>query len=278
MLELQLITIESNFFIEKLFQTRINYSKLNRPSTRRPFFWSFFMENIFDLDFVMGKSFIAGCDEVGRGPIAGPVVAATSFFEFEDSKILMSALELLRKIGVTDSKKLTAKKRKKILESIGLNEDKLILDRVISIELMDGVSIKVSISELPPKVIDEINILNASLKCMSNSFYSCLNASDKKNGTLLVDGNKVPSDLDDDDIDFIAVVKGDSKSVMIGLASVIAKEYRDNLMEKYAIDYPGYGLERHAGYPTVAHKDAVKNLGVTPIHRKSFKGVREHIL
>ena len=72
------------------------------------------------------------------------------------------------------------------------------------------------------------------------------------------------------------VIKGDSKSALIGLASIIAKEYRDGLMENLGIKYPGYGLEKHAGYPTKAHKEAIVKLGVTPIHRRSFKGVKEY--
>ena len=76
----------------------------------------------------------------------------------------------------------------------------------------------------------------------------------------------------------VAVVKGDSKSVQIGLASVIAKEYRDNLMEELGKTYPGYGLEKHAGYPTAQHRAAIKDLGITPIHRKSFKGVKEYVV
>ena len=75
----------------------------------------------------------------------------------------------------------------------------------------------------------------------------------------------------------VSVVKGDAKSAGISLASIIAKEYRDLLMERYDEQFPGYGLAGHAGYPTVAHKEAVATLGVTPIHRRSFKGVKEHL-
>ena len=89
------------------------------------------------------------------------------------------------------------------------------------------------------------------------------------------DGNKIPKELRSN-ISAEAIVKGDSKSALIALASIMAKEFRDLKMEKLALKYPGYGFEKHAGYPTVFHKEAIKNLGVTPIHRKTFKGVKEY--
>ena len=91
---------------------------------------------------------------------------------------------------------------------------------------------------------------------------------------VLVDGNKT---FESSAKGIEAIVKGDSKSLLIGLASIIAKEYRDELMKDLALDYPGYGFEKHSGYPTKAHKEAIFHLGVSPCHRKTFKGVSEFL-
>ena len=116
-----------------------------------------------------------------------------------------------------------------------------------------------------------MNILQASLSAMKQASLS-LNANEQDQ--ILIDGNKTFT-IENCRID--AVIKGDSKSRVIALASIIAKVYRDKLMQKYGKKYPGYGLENHAGYPTKFHKEAIIQLGVTPIHRKTFKGVKEFI-
>jgi ribonuclease HII len=108
---------------------------------------------------------------------------------------------------------------------------------------------------------------------MSEAFKNCWQG---ERGVWLIDGNRMPKQVPAT-VDAQAIIKGDSKSVLIGLASIIAKEYRDNLMVTLSKSFPGYGLEKHAGYPTKAHKEAIAKLGPSPIHRKSFKGVKEHI-
>lgn len=211
------------------------------------------------------KKFVGliGCDEVGRGPIAGPVNACA--VRIESSKLVDELLA----INVTDSKKLTEKKRKKILKLLGIDIDKLELNRVYKINYA-GEKIGFCIAEHSPEEIDNMNILKASLSAMKNASEKLINTGDK----ILVDGNKIFSS----ETVIEAVVKGDSKSTAIGLASIIAKVFRDEKMKEYDRKFPGYGLANHAGYPTKEHKFAVEKLGPTPIHRKTFKGVKEFCL
>ncbi len=224
---------------------------------------------MFDLDY-SSKSFLAGCDEVGRGPLAGPVVGCCVYIETHDSKKLREALDYLNDLGVTDSKKLTEKKRCKILEALNVD----LSQNAVRLNLpVKNLNLQFSIREVSQTLIDEINILNASLLAMKKAFLNCTSSND---GILLIDGNKGLQEMPKS-LQMETIVKGDSKSIIIGLASVIAKEYRDRLMKTFGEKYPGYGLESHAGYPTPKHKEAIANLGVTPIHRKSFKGVKEHI-
>ena len=223
---------------------------------------------MFDLEYI-GKDFLAGCDEVGRGPLAGPVVGSCVYIE---TKYLNKEnLDLLLELGVTDSKKLSSKKRLKILNE--LNIDFNIINQKVDLVINENFKITYSTRVLSNEIVDEINILRASLRAMSEAFVDC--HLDSLFGTVLIDGNKL-LDTDISNVEEKFIVKGDSKSALIALASIIAKEYRDLLMEKLSIQYPGYGLERHAGYPTKVHKEAIVNLGVTPIHRKTFKGVKEY--
>lgn len=239
---------------------------------------------MFDLNYIdrsiFGRSeqFVAGTDEVGRGPLAGPVVSCTLAIKIEKNhriddvkNILTDLLEL----GVCDSKKITAKRRAKILTSMGIITSKLKVGKVYRYSL-NGYQLIYSICEISPKEIDRINILQASLLAMKKSFLSIYK--DKKDlpVTLLVDGNK-KIDFGALDIEQESIVGGDSKSLIIGLASIIAKEYRDHLMAKYDQEYPGYGLKKHSGYPTKFHREAIAQLGITAIHRKSFAGVREYV-
>ncbi len=215
-----------------------------------------------DLDRLKSYPSIIGCDEVGRGPIAGPVNSCA--VKISD----VHTIEYLKELQVTDSKKLSTKKRLSILESLAVDLD--------TIEIMVPAKIKTQkfefdfcVCEKSPEQIDQINILQASLESMkeASANLKC------KKSIILIDGNKTFETSNKIE----AVVKGDSKSVVIALASIIAKEYRDKKMAEYSVLYPGYGLERHAGYPTAAHKEAVKLLGISPIHRKSFKGVKEFV-
>lgn len=175
---------------------------------------------------------IAGIDEVGRGPLAGPVVTAC---------VIMPYDEMID--GVFDSKKLTAKAREKLNQEI-LNK-----------------AIAVSINKVDPETIDEINILNATKQCMTASYN---NLSIKPN-LLLVDAVKL--NICDNEK---AIIKGDATSYAIACASIVAKVYRDNLMQNYAKAYPYYDFEHNVGYGTKKHTQGILEHGVSPIHRLSF--------
>ncbi len=181
---------------------------------------------------------IAGVDEVGRGPLAGPVTAAA---------VVLDMAQLPE--GLNDSKKLSAKKRAALATEI-------------------WASAEVSVAEASVEEIDSINILRASHLAMERAVA----ALDPPPDYLLIDGNLIPRDLT---IESEAVVKGDGKSVSIAAASIVAKEARDRLMVDLAQQFPGYGWERNAGYPSKQHREALVELGVTPHHRRSFKPVHK---
>ena len=175
---------------------------------------------------------IIGVDEVGRGPLAGPVISAA---------IVLNKEKIPE--GINDSKKLSKKKRE-----------------VINEELIYQHSFAIGIASV--EEIDKINILQASLLAMKRAVLN-LNI---KPQTILVDGNKLP----DLEYNMYPIIKGDSKSISIAAASIIAKVYRDKLMQDLSLQYPGYYWEKNSGYGTKQHLLALNNLGVTPIHRKSF--------
>ena len=182
---------------------------------------------------------VAGVDEAGRGPLAGPVVAG--------AVILPEGFEVGE---INDSKKLTPKKRDALYDVIR------------------GGALSVGVGIVDAGEIDAINILQASLKAMKMAVDQLEPTPDY----LLVDGNfKVPMMVAQEPLK-----KGDSRSVSIAAASIIAKVTRDRLMAEYGKTYPGYGLEKHQGYPTKAHREAIAKLGPSPIHRRTFKGVSEH--
>ncbi len=180
-----------------------------------------------------GYKYVCGVDEVGRGPLAGPVVCAAVVMPFD------CIID-----GVDDSKKLTEKKRQKLAEEIKKK------------------AIAYAICRIEPQIIDEINILQATRLCMKNAIESL----DIKPDFVLVDGNMTL----DTDIPQKYIIKGDSFSYSIGAASIIAKVYRDKLMEEYAVTYPQYSFEKNKGYGTVAHVNAIKQAGICPVHRRSF--------
>ena len=188
--------------------------------------------------WAQGVTRIAGVDEVGRGPLAGPVVAAAVVLNRE------SIPE-----GLNDSKKLSVKRREFLAPLLWQ-----------SAEVAIGVA---SVEE-----IDEINILQASLLAMRRAVEGLHLPPDH----VLVDGNRIPTQLP---CKATAVVGGDGKSPSIAAASIVAKIWRDNVMKEAATQWPGYGWETNAGYPTKCHKSALRNLGVTPLHRRSFKPVRD---
>ena len=178
--------------------------------------------------------YIAGIDEVGRGPLAGPVVTAC---------VVMPYDEIIS--GVFDSKKVTKKNRERLFEEIKTK------------------AISYSISVKSQDVIDEINILNATKESMKESFNNLL----VKPDILLVDAVKLNICENE-----MAIIKGDATSYAIACASILAKVYRDKLMEDYAKIYPNYDFENNVGYGTKKHIEAIKNYGITPIHRLSFLG------
>ncbi len=179
-----------------------------------------------------GYKYIAGVDEVGRGPLAGPVVC---------SAVIMPLDDLID--GVDDSKKLSEKKRENLAE--------IIKQKAISY----------CIFEIWQDEIDRINILEAVKKCMTGA----VNGLNVKPDITLVDG--VDTHLP---INAEYVVKGDLNSYTIGCASIVAKVYRDNLMKEYAKEFPEYGFEKHKGYGTKAHIDKIKEIGPCRLHRKTF--------
>jgi len=187
-----------------------------------------------------GISFVAGVDEAGRGPLAGPVVVAAVIFT-DHNKIPV----------VNDSKQLSAAKRE------------ILYKKIISTP-----GILYNIQEISPEEIDKINILQATHLGMRNAVIEL-----KPTEFTYIDGLPVPSfpTLCQ------AIVKGDSKSASIAAASILAKTYRDAIMAKFAEKYPEYGFENHSGYGTKAHIAALKKYGATPIHRKTFAPVRDVI-
>lgn len=217
---------------------------------------------------------IIAADEVGRGPLGGPVVAGAVRLLIESPEALKSVLKFLRSRGITDSKKLTEVGREEILKKLGI---KNLNFREKGILLINNVEISFVTWDMDHEVIDKENILSASLRGMREA-SEFLSHSKKNTTTVLIDGHlkfrwgKKVSPFNE-----IPLVKGDSKSLLIGLASIIAKEKRDLFMKEMHEIYPQYGFNSHFGYPTKGHRDAIKNHGPCPIHRKTFKGVREYV-
>ncbi len=193
-----------------------------------------------ELDFSADNRLTAGVDEVGRGPLAGPVVAAAVILD-PDKPIE----------GLADSKKLTKKRREQLYDEIMLK------------------AMAWSIARAEVEEIDELNILQASLLAMSRAVAALPISPDH----ALVDGNQLPPL----NCTAEAIVKGDEKIPAISAASIIAKVARDREMVAMELKYPGYGFSKHSGYPTKMHMQALKELGVTPIHRRSFAPVRRQL-
>ena len=181
---------------------------------------------------------VIGADEAGRGPLCGPVVTA--------------AVSLFTEIpGINDSKKLSEKKRLELVPQIIHNSFW-------------------AVYSVLPKVIDEMNILHASLYGMSLCAKRVMRKTEE-NCMLLIDGNKKTGQFENE----IAVVKGDAKSINIAAASILTKTYRDRIMDKWDKIYPEYHLSSHKGYPTAEHYEILKKIGPCEIYRKSFKLVKE---
>lgn len=180
-----------------------------------------------------GCKYICGVDEVGRGPLAGPVVCAA---------VIMPLNDIIE--GVDDSKKLSEKKREKLA---GLIKEKAVAYAICRVE---------------PQVIDEINILQATRLCMKNAVESLK----VKPDFVLTDGNMTL----DISVPQKSIIKGDYYSYSIGAASIIAKVFRDNLMCEYAEEFPEYAFAKNKGYGTAEHIAAIERAGLCPVHRRSF--------
>lgn len=183
-----------------------------------------------------GLTCIAGVDEVGRGPLCGPVTAAA---------VVLDPARI--PVGLDDSKKLTASRRAVLARQI-------------------WASANCAVAHASVEEIDTLNILQASHLAMCRALAALPQQPDH----VLIDGNRLPRDLT---LSAEAIVKGDARSLSIAAASIIAKQARDLLMVDLAQQHPGYGWEKNAGYPTKDHLEALLNLGVTPVHRRSFRPV-----
>lgn len=182
-----------------------------------------------------GMKYIAGVDEVGRGPLAGPVVCAAVIMPLEEDALV---------IGVDDSKKLSEKKREQLAEEIKSR------------------ALCYTIIEIDEKTIDEINILEATKLGMKKAIETLAIPPE----IVLTDGNMTI----DTHFPQHSVIHGDALSYSIGAASIIAKVYRDNLMDEFAKTYPQYAFDKNKGYGTAAHIQSIKEYGLCPIHRRTF--------
>lgn len=180
-----------------------------------------------------GYKYICGVDEVGRGPLAGPVVCAAVIMPLDD------IIE-----GIDDSKKLSAAKREKLSQ--------LILEKAIAC----------NISRVEVQIIDEINILEATKLCMKNAVEGL-----KINPDYVITDGNMTLDIC---VPQMSIIKGDALSYTIGAASIVAKVYRDKLMDEYAKEYADYSFDKNKGYGTAEHISAIKRVGLCPIHRRSF--------
>ena len=187
-----------------------------------------------------GFHYIAGIDEVGRGPLAGPVVAAAVILP-KDSDL----------VGLNDSKQLSHTKRMELFKKI--NEQ----------------AIAIGVGVVSPAEIDRINIYEATKVAMTKAIEALVPEPDY----LLLDAMK----LSNIKLPQESIIKGDTKSISIAAASIVAKETRDQMMVEYDQQYPGYGFSENAGYGTAKHLEGLNTLGVTPIHRRSFAPVKDRL-
>ena len=194
----------------------------------------------FSLEIATGAQLIAGIDEAGRGPLCGPVVAAAVIFPRHDIEI---------PVIIRDSKQMTPAQRACAYDWITNNTIW-------------------AVAECSPTEIDELNILWASMTAMKRAINKLPAAPDH----CLIDGNRLPPDLIG-----TAVVRGDTKSLSIAAASIIAKQTRDKIMHLLAQQYPQYGWDKNAGYPTKSHLQAIDQYGINEHYRKSFGPIKERI-
>ena len=211
--------------LEKIEQLHHKYIQMNQ-----------YEKQVLDLN---KDAVICGIDEVGRGPLAGPVVASAVILEQNHQYL-----------GITDSKALSQAKRSYFEQEI-YNRARAVGIGIATVE-----------------EIDELNIYEATKVAMQRAIDQLLIKPDH----LLIDAMKL-----DNDIPQTSIIKGDLNSVSIAAASVIAKEYRDKLMSQYHIDYPGYDFDKNKGYGTKAHLEGLENYGITPIHRKTFEPIKSKV-
>lgn len=184
----------------------------------------------------------AGCDEAGRGPLAGPVVAAAVVLPEGYSNALLN-----------DSKQLSERQREQLRREI------------------EREAAAWAVAAVPPQEIDRLNILHASTHAMCLAVQQLA----VKPEFLLIDGNRFYNETD---IPYECIVKGDAKYMSIAAASILAKTHRDELMVQLHNEYPQYGWDRNKGYPTIEHFNAIEQYGPTPYHRRSFNLYRQHTL
>ncbi len=184
-----------------------------------------------------GHRYVAGIDEVGRGPLAGPVVAAAVILpdDFNDFR-------------VNDSKKTSKAVRNELFD------------------IIEAQAVAIGVGSVSQKMIDKINIYEATKLAMTAAVNELSVAPDY----LLIDAMKLPTLLPQE-----SLIKGDARSLSIAAASIIAKVTRDRLMEEFSKQYPGYGFEKNAGYGTKEHLSGIKSYGICPLHRKSFSPIKE---
>ena len=194
----------------------------------------------FSLEIESGAKLVAGVDEAGRGPLCGPVVAAAVIFPQHDIEI---------PVVIRDSKQMTARQRAMAYDWITKNTIW-------------------AVAECSPAEIDELNILWASMTAMTRAVEKL----SSKPQHCLIDGNRLPNDLIG-----TPVVHGDAKSISIAAASIIAKETRDKIMHELAQQFPQYGWDKNAGYPTKSHLQAIEQYGINEHYRKSFGPIKERI-
>ncbi len=194
----------------------------------------------FSLERESGFKFVAGCDEAGRGPLCGPVVAAAVMFPRFDIDV---------PVVIRDSKQMTERQRNAAYDWIVANT-------------------VYSIAQCSAAEIDELNILWASMLAMTRA----VDGLPTRPELCLIDGNRVPNDLTG-----MAIVRGDAKSLSIAAASVLAKVTRDRIMSELAAQYPMYEWNKNAGYPTPGHLHAIDTYGINEHYRKTYKPIKERI-
>jgi len=209
------------------------------------------MQPSFLIEQNFANFIVAGVDEAGRGPLAGPVVASIAVLNLDNQ------IE-----GINDSKKLSKNQRREIFKKI-------------KEQVQYGIGI------VEEKIIDEINILQATKLAMLRSYENFVTKYKVTPQVVLVDGNFTPFVKNDlftrQIVDSLAIVQGDHKSLSIACASIIAKETRDEIMLDFHWQYPQYGFNRHAGYGTKMHLEKIKEFGILPIHRKSFAPIKNMV-